>query len=342
VSAHASAPFVSVVIPNWNGQDLLAAHLPSIEAARRAYPGKSELIVVDDGSRDGSAAFLREQHPEVRVVAHATNRGFGPACWSGAQAARAPLLVLLNSDVSVDAGFLEPLVRPFEDPRVFATSPLIFDGAGRPSDVTLSVPYLRRGKVRYRRVPIETLVAHGDAAPSPWVTLFPLGGAFAVRRDRFLSLGGWDDLFHPFYYEDTDLGLCAWRRGWTCQVVVRSRVSHDEGGTIGRSYARARIRVVRRRNRLLFTWKNLTSGTQLAAHLAYQALRVLERTLRLDFYELAATLLALPRLRSALARRQWEIRARVRQEEEIFREIDEAVTANFRALATKRAAREAA
>ena len=327
-----SSPHVSIVIPNWNGRDLLETHLPSVEAARKVYPGESELIVVDDGSRDGSAAFLRAHYPGIRVVAHEENRGFAPACGSGAQAARAPLLVFLNTDVSVDEYFLAPLLEPFSDPAVFATSPLIFDESGRPSDATLTVPYLRRGKVRYRREPVEALALDRSARLGPWYTLFPVGCAFAVRRDRFLALGGFDDLFHPFYYEDTDLGFRAWRRGWTCQAAPASRVTHCHAGTIARSFERSQVRLTRQRNRLLFTWKNLTSTRRLSWHFAFHGPRLLHRMLRLDFDPLLATLAALPHLSRALARRREEIRARVRTEEEIFATIGRAVEANFRAL----------
>ncbi|MFC1707717.1 glycosyltransferase family 2 protein, partial [Planctomycetota bacterium] len=227
---------VSLVIPNWNGEDLLRIYLPSVVVATEAYPGEAEIIVVDDGSTDDSVGLLRRSFPSVRLVRHKRNRGFGRACMTGARAARHPIVVLLNSDMCVEPHFLAPLMIPFDDRSTFAASPLILDESGRMSGVTLSIPYLRRGKIRYRSFPAATLVTDGAAAPGPWYTLFPSGGACALDRRRFLDLGGFDDLFHPFYYEDTDLGFRAWRRGWTCRVVPASRVTHCHTATIARYF----------------------------------------------------------------------------------------------------------
>jgi hypothetical protein len=95
--------------------------------------------------------------------------------------------------------------------------------------------------------------------PNPCYALFPLGGSFAVDRKRFIELQGLDDLFAPFYYENTNLGFCAWPRGRKCIVVPESCVTHFHEGTIAPSVNRFRIKVIRKGNRLLCLWKNLTS-----------------------------------------------------------------------------------
>ena len=111
----------SVVIPNWNGKDLLEKYLPSVIAAMSGHPD-NELIVVDNGSTDGSAAFLREQFPQVRLVALDQNLGFGGGSNKGFREAKNDIVVLLNSDMRVAPDFLAPLLAGFDAPDVFAVS----------------------------------------------------------------------------------------------------------------------------------------------------------------------------------------------------------------------------
>lgn len=325
-------PSVSIIIPNWNGADLLEAYIPSILKAQAQYPEETELIVVDDASTDASVALLKEKFPDVKTIMHDSNQGFGKACGSGARAARHPVLILLNSDVKVYPDFIAPLVQPFEKYDVFAASPLILDQTGNPSDVTICTPYFRRGKIRYKHPPLDCLLQDTISLPHPWQTLFPLGGAFAVRRDRFLALNGFDDLFEPFYYEDTDLGFRAWRRGWSCVVIPESKVIHMHAGVIARSFKRFKIKSISKRNRLLYLWKNLTSPGMLCQHLFFQFLRLIYAPLRLNGMVLVATALAITKIPEARRRRIKEKEAVIFSEKKIFETIRTANAANQAAL----------
>src|ERR1035437_2730649 len=105
----------TVVIPNWNGKDLLAKYLPSIRTALSGNPA-NQILVVDNGSTDGSADFLRANFPEVTVLALPENLGFGAGSNAGFRAAGNDIVVLLNSDMRVAADFLAPLLEGFSDP----------------------------------------------------------------------------------------------------------------------------------------------------------------------------------------------------------------------------------
>jgi len=323
---------VSVVIPNWNGADLLAANLPATIEAARAHPCPAEVIVVDDGSEDGSREVVRG-FPEVRLVEHPENRGFAAACLTGTENARHGLVFLLNSDATPDPGALGPLSEAFDAPETFAASPLVLNEDGGVTGVTISVPYIKRGRIRYR--PRGAGVLPHDRTPRPaWYTMFPLGGALMVDRRRFLELGGFDELYYPFYYEDVDLGFCAWRRGWSCLVVPESRVTHSGAATIGRSFPRFHVRVIRKRNRILFHCKNLTEPGGPWRHIALQGVRSLLRLFRFEGVELCASLMALPRIHKALARRRREIEVCQRSESEILALIEERWQSNLRANAS--------
>lgn len=319
---------VSLIIPNWNGADLLRRYLPSVLCAIEKFPGQAQVIVVDDASTDRSVDILRDEFSNVKLIVHEQNQGFGNACWSGALAAEHPILIFLNSDVKVDHDFIEPLTVCFENQAIFAASPLIFDETGRLSDVTISIPYFRRGKLRYRSFPPEQLLTSTSPLPHPWYTLFPIGGAFAVDRARFIELQGFDDMFNPFYYEDTDLGFRAWRRGWPCIVVPESRVVHIHQGTIARSFKRFKVNAIRKRNRLFYLWKNLTSPKLFWQHVGYQLLRLGYRPLCLDGMTPIATFLAIPGFMKAMRRRRAERSAAVYSEEEIFQIIRSASLKN--------------
>ena len=176
---------VSIIIPNWNGADLLRTYLPSVVAAGQRYPADVEVIVVDDASTDPSVSLVEKEFAGVKLVRHEYNQGFGKACWSGARAAGNPILILLNSDVKVEPDFIAPLADALKDPDVFAASPLIFDDQGNLSNVTISIPYFKRGKIRYKSAPLQQLQNNTASLPNPWCTLFPIGAAFAVNQACF-------------------------------------------------------------------------------------------------------------------------------------------------------------
>src|ERR1051326_8982404 len=111
----------SIVIPNWNGRGLLERYLPSVIQACAGHPG-NEIVVVDNGSPDGSGEFVRRNFPQVKLVALERNLGFGGGSNAGVLAAGNDIVVMLNSDMRVEPDFLAPLLAGFTDERVFAVS----------------------------------------------------------------------------------------------------------------------------------------------------------------------------------------------------------------------------
>lgn len=253
----------SIVIPNWNGRDLLEKYIPSVLAAAAQVPG-SEVIVVDNGSSDGSAAFLREQFPQVRLLALEKNLGFGGGSNTGFKAAKHDVVVLLNSDMRVEPDFLPPLLAGFTDERVFAVSCQIFlsDPNKRREETGLTEGWWERGSLRV-----------GHRIDPKVAQLYPCfyagGGSSAYDRKKFLELGGFDELLAPFYLEDTDLGYLAWKRGWKNLYQPASVVWHEHRGTIGRKFSPEFIRGILKKNFLLFTWKNIHDWGMLFPHLFF-------------------------------------------------------------------------
>jgi GT2 family glycosyltransferase len=250
----------SVVIPNWNGRDLLERYLPSIVEALAGNPD-NEIIVVDNGSSDGSAAMMQERFPSVRVLALERNLGFGDGSNAGFRAAKNDIVVLLNSDMRVQPDFLAPLLAGFTDEQVFAVSCQIFfsDPEKLREETGLTQGWWENGGLRVRH--------RDDAAIQD---LYPCfyggGGSCAFDRRKFLELGGFDELLRPFYLEDTDLGYLAWKRGWKVLYQPQSVVFHEHRGTIGKKFSQSQIDLVLTKNFILFCWKNIHEWPRLWSH----------------------------------------------------------------------------
>jgi GT2 family glycosyltransferase len=297
-----SLPKVTIIIPNFNGARLLRANLPSVLEAAQEYPGGCEVVVVDDGSQDGSVAVLRAEFPGVRRVEHPANRGFADAVHSGVAAADTELLVFLNSDVRPDPGFLAPLARHFEDAAVFAVAPLVAEEGGGVNPVSWRCYGIERGRFRAKRWDFD------PADLRPRHSLFASGGSAMLRKSMFLALGGYAPIFKPFYSEDFDLGLRAWRRGWSTLFDPASRVVHGKSGSIKENVARARIRKIRIRNHFLLEWTHIPARDLLLRLLPGYFLQTLSRLATFNlvyFLGLAAALRRLPealKLRAAINR----------------------------------------
>ena len=253
----------SIVIPNWNGKDLLEKYLPSVVEALAANPA-NEIVVVDNGSTDGSAEFVRSALPQATVLALPANLGFGGGSNAGIRAARNDVVVLLNSDMRVAPDFLAPLLEGFADAGVFAVSCQIFlsDPRRAREETGLTQGWWQDGclRVRHRADP-----AVDDLFPC----FYGGGGSCAFDRAKFLELGGFDGLFAPFYLEDTDLGFRAWKRGWKTLYQPRSVVYHEHRGTIGKRFSEERIEAVLKKNYLLFSWKNIHEWRRLSEHFVF-------------------------------------------------------------------------
>jgi GT2 family glycosyltransferase len=280
-------PTISFVLPNYNGTELLRRNLPSVLAVARDHAPPHEVLVVDDASKDDSVAVLEREFPDVRVVRRERNGGFSLAVNTGMAAARGEIVMLLNTDVRLEEPFLGPLLPYFDDPAAFAVAPLMCDEHGRPQRTSCNAVSFRRGEIRRLRWDLADLRARVERGER-LLQLYPCGGAAAIRRSQFQELDGLDTLFSPFYYEDFDLGIRAWQRGWKTYFEPRSWVTHEHKGSIAASVARRRVKRLGRRNRFLLLWVHLSSRKLWLSHIPFTAVRVLTRLARLDTVYLPA------------------------------------------------------
>lgn len=308
---------VCVVIPSYCSFANLERGLPALlaEADRLGFG----VLVNDDASPDDTVARLRERFPDLRVEARAANGGFGENCNDAVRRAEGcDLVYLLNADVEVRPGFLEPLLEHFADDAVFAVQSVSVAADGAAIDDGGRRATWKRGHLRW--LPLDD--APADRPTSP--TFFASGAHVLLRRDRFLALGGFDPLYAPFYWEDVDLSYRAWKRGWTVLVDRRSRVRHArEHSDIERTQPSSRYVGMNHRGRFLFTWKNVLDSRMLRReHLSRVVPRALFGWLLLDRLFYNGFLRALPRLPRALAGRRAERAAAVRSDREVFEAVD--------------------
>jgi GT2 family glycosyltransferase len=256
---------ISIKIPSWNGRELLRRHLPSLMDALSSYNGKSEVIVVDDGSTDGSAEFISSAFPSIRVLSLKKNMGFVAACNHGVRASRHEIVYMLNNDISMEKDFLTPLLTHFEDEKLFSVSSVLLP----PSEESDPEPGIPLATVRFRLGIFwyyYRYKEHGTMKKAEHV-FFTSGGHTAYDKNKFIKLGGFDGLYHPFYWEDADISYRAWKCGWHSLLEPESRGIHYSQSTIGANFDRNYIQMIHWRNRFLFTWKNLDSFSLWLYHL---------------------------------------------------------------------------
>lgn len=218
---------VSVVIPTWNGRRYLDVVLPSLRA--QTY-GDFEVIVVDNGSTDGTAEYLRSAYPDVRVLELGSNQGFAVAVNRGIEASGGEHVAVVNNDLELEPHWLERMVAALRDhPEAgSATGKMLFydrrdviDGAGDfTSWYAVSAP---RGRGELDRGQYD--------APEP--VFSACGGAALYRRAALDAVGRFDEDFFA-YAEDVDWGFRAQLAGWTCRYAPEAVVFHMGQQTSGR------------------------------------------------------------------------------------------------------------
>ena len=299
---------VSVVIPSLDDVDLFERHLPALLSELAARGTKDEVIVVDDTGRDVLAAVLPARFPGVRVLAMPENAGFARALRKGVEVARHELVFAVNPDVLVRKGFLDPLVACLGEDDVSAVVPRVLLGGVEGRVESLTELRERSGSIELHQ---PGLAEGGDRRSLRLTTVaFAVGGACLFRRTEFLSQGGFDPLFEPFYWEDVDWGWSAWKRGQRILYQPASVVEHHHRGTIGRRVGKDFVRAVIERNRLLFAWKHLDTSELARRHLAACYRRALDAYLEDRREDLVWLVMALEKLPAALASRAAQPQAR--------------------------------
>jgi GT2 family glycosyltransferase len=213
---------IDVVIPTYGGWGLTERCLHHLAAQSLPH----SLIVVDNGSTDGTPRNVRQAFPHAHVIELGANQGFPVACNRGAATGTGDVIVLLNNDVEARPDFLENLVRPFqEDERAGSAAALLVQpGELMIDSMGLTVDRTLAGFPRLRRLPVS------EAAAAVPVLAGPAGGGGAYRRTAWDQVGGLDEGV-LFYYEDVDLALRLRAAGWKAAAVPEAVAVHVGSAT---------------------------------------------------------------------------------------------------------------
>jgi GT2 family glycosyltransferase len=237
---------VTVVIPNYNGRHLFEETMPPLLEALRRVEAEHEIIVVDDCSTDDSVEYLARHFPQIRVIRNETNRGFSPTINRGIRAARMELVHLLNSDVKLTPDYYIHLFPYFCQPDTFGVMGRIINWLDDGIQDGAKLPTFQGAKIKTFKnyLPAETPVAGGI------LTMYLSGAEALVDREKLLALGGFDELFAPYYIEDYELSLRAWRMGWKCYYEHRSVCRHKTSSSIRSKSRKRHVQTIYYRNKM--------------------------------------------------------------------------------------------
>lgn len=309
----------SIVILNWNGKELLTEGLPCVIDAVNFSNGEHEIIIVDNGSTDGSVEFVKSNFPQVRLLVLDKNYGFGEGNNIGVKEAKGDAVILLNNDMTVDKNFIAHLLKPFEDiENVFAVGSQIFfqDKTKRREETGKTFAYWDKGIIRYLHQDVAELDYERKYIPVFWAS----GGAAAYDRKKFLELGGFRSIYSPAYVEDVDISYRAWKRGWKNLFASESVVYHKHRASSGKRFTEVDIEILTKRNHLFFIWSNISSRSMLLEHFYGHLFRLIRNILKdRNKTEFSAFIKALPRFFAARRLNKIESKVAIYRDEELLK-----------------------
>ena len=269
-------------------------NLPHVLAAVEGYTkGTVEIIVANDPSTDKSQEVIADFITSIKsphVVGKTINNtkkdesGFSKNVNRGVSLATGDILILFNSDVRPHKDFLAPLLAHFADEKVFAVGCMdesIEEGKTVPRG--RAIGWWQRGFLQHKAADIK----EGNS-------LWASGGSSAFRKSIWDKIGGLDNLFNPFYWEDIDLSYRAWKSGYKVLFEPKSIVVHEhEEGTIKTKFKSDFVQKIAYRNQYFFVWKNITDNSLLLSHILWLPYHLLKALMRRDMIFIQGFLLAL-------------------------------------------------
>lgn len=300
-----STTTLSIILPNFNGRQLLQRNLPSLFAAVAGL--EHEVIVVDDCSNDDSVPFLQQHYPQIKLIQNPHNMGFSATCNAGVRAATKSLLCIVNTDVTFTPEYFTRALPYFADPSLFSVKGEILNYSDSFDKLinteSTSEIYYKRGFLRFnQRVEPQPDKLSGKLGEQ--FTL--LGCCFVCRREMMLELDGFDEIYSPFYWEDADLAMRALHRGYHLAYVPECRVYHQLSSTLSAYRSHTRRRLVSMRNKFIFTWRHLHGSGYWLSHVTVTFLSLLSRWLILDWKFYIAFFSALVRILHSAKAKQYK------------------------------------
>ena len=237
---------VSVIIPNYNGRQLLKEYLPYALEAIKNTGTIYEIIIVDDCSTDNSVEMIRTDFPWARLIINPQNGGFSHTCNQGIEAAQYELIFLLNSDVKLSPDYFEHQWKYFSLPDTFGVMGRIIDMEGDHIQDAARMP-------KFNGLKLKTgYFYYTDNADDQLYTMYLSGANALIDAAKLKEIGGFDEIFSPFYSEDMELSIRAWRLNWKCYYEHEAICRHQLSATTKNYKTPQWVKSVYFRNRFYF------------------------------------------------------------------------------------------
>jgi GT2 family glycosyltransferase len=283
---------ISVVIPNYNGRYLLEENLPSLYDALKNAKLPIEIIVSDDCSTDDSIDFLKLHYPSIQIVSTTENSGFPTTCNIGIAEAEYGYTCIVNTDVTFKNDYFQNSIKYFNNTNLFAVKGDIINYREHYDDVFDTnkdiVVYFKGGYIRFKNKDISGSLEYDYVAVL-------LGCCFICRTELLKNLGGFDEIFSPYYREDLDLAMRAFEHGYEILYVPDCPVYHKIGSTIERTQSSIKKQLIAKRNKFLLTWKHLDGFHRWIQHILFVFVSLLSRWIIFDWKWYTALVYALIR-----------------------------------------------
>lgn len=239
---------VTIIIPNYNGAHFMEACLASL---KRQTSQDFDILVVDNGSTDGTKSLMEEKYPAIPVLYLKENTGFSGAVNAGIKRAKTPYVILLNNDTEAEDGYVEALVRAIErSPKIFSVSSLMIQMHDKEKIDDAGDLYNLLGWAAQRGVGRRV-----EKYDKPCQVFTACAGAAIYRREVFEAIGYFDQQ-HFAYLEDTDIGYRARIYGYENWYEPQARVCHVGSGTSGSRYNAFKVKLAGR-NSVYLNYKNM-------------------------------------------------------------------------------------
>lgn len=243
---------VSVIIPTYNGKELLMKYLPKCERAlqKSTHISDYEIIIIDDCSNDNTLAFLNQNYSHIIKLKNDSNSGFSKTINKGIRHSKMELALLLNNDMELPEDYFDKTIPFFnKQEHIFGISTEIRDITGEKVLEGAKIALRKHGMLHYQDCLNKENVS----------TLYLCGGNALIDNQKLKELEGFNELFSPFYFEDFDLSLRAWRKGWTSLYTNQTFCKHCHSTTIFKENRKDDVARIFLRNKVLINYLNNSS-----------------------------------------------------------------------------------
>jgi len=255
-----SKPTLDIIVLNYNGWDLLKECLPSVMEEAEQYSGIARVYVLDNASTDKSVENVKQYFPQAGVIANDKNE-YMFAYNKAIKNSQAQYVMVLNNDIKLNKSCLDNLMVHFEANHIiFAVQPLFleWDGQGINGGQRICHTGPERGFFEFGTTKNVTKAVHTIAA----------SGSCIYDRNKFVQLGGYDELFYPAYYEDSDISWRAWDRGWPSLFEPKATLLHKNHATLDIILkSDVNRKILLKSNQLVFMWRHMNGNKFWVRHI---------------------------------------------------------------------------